>query len=147
MSLKNFLPNKFVQIKDHVNTWQEAITIACQPLLESNIIKPSYISALIEENNHQNVYCFIGKNMVIPHAAPEKGVLADAFAMLILKNPIAFENGHKVSIVTPLAIYNQKRHLKALSELVEIAENETKIARLLNAKDVLEAQFIINGCS
>jgi mannitol/fructose-specific phosphotransferase system IIA component (Ntr-type) len=84
--------------------------------------------------------------MAIPHAAPEKGVTADAFAMLILKNPVTFANGHKVSIVTPLAIYNQNRHLKALSQLVELAEDDEKISELLHSKDESDAWFIINGC-
>ncbi|WP_040206986.1 BglG family transcription antiterminator [Neobacillus jeddahensis] len=143
--LKQFLPREFIQIRDRVDTWQEAIAIACEPLLTSKIIKPDYVTTLVEENNHQHVYSFIGRQMAIPHAAPEKGVLADAFAMLILKNPVAFANGHKVSIVTPLAIYNQNRHLKALSQLVELAEDDHKISKLLDSKDVSEAWLIING--
>jgi transcriptional antiterminator/mannitol/fructose-specific phosphotransferase system IIA component (Ntr-type) len=144
--LKQFLPSEFIQIRDQVESWQEAITIACEPLLKSNIINQSYVTTLIEENNHKHVYSFLGKSMAIPHAAPEKGVAADAFAMLILKNPVTFENGHKVSIVTPLAIYNQNRHLKALSQLVELAEDDKGISKLLDSKDVSDAWFIINGC-
>jgi transcriptional antiterminator/mannitol/fructose-specific phosphotransferase system IIA component (Ntr-type) len=144
--LKQFLPSEFIQIRDKVETWQEAIEIACEPLLKHNIIRSSYVTTLIEENNHKQVYCFIGKSMAIPHAAPEKGVEADAFAMLILKNPIEFENGHKVSIVTPLAIYNQNRHLKALSQLVELAEDDEKMSKLVGLKDLSDAWFIINGC-
>lgn len=83
--------------------------------------------------------------MAIPHAAPEKGVSADAFAMLILKNPVTFANGHKVSIVTPLAIYNQNKHLKALSQLAELTEDTVKMERLLEAKDAADAWFAING--
>ena len=143
--LKQFLPREFIQIINEVETWQEAITIACQPLIDRNIIKPSYVTALIEDNNHKHLYSFLGKWMAIPHAAPEKGVVADAFAMLILKKPITFENGHQVSIVTPLAIYNQKRHLKALSQLVEIAEDENKISKLLDSKDTSEAWLIMYG--
>ncbi|OCA87794.1 hypothetical protein A8F94_08095 [Bacillus sp. FJAT-27225] len=143
--LKQFLPNNFIQIVDEVKTWQEAITLACAPLLERNIIKPSYVTTLIEANNHKQLYSFLGKSMAIPHAAPEAGVLADAFAMLILKKPVAFKNGHKVSIITPLAIFNQKRHLKALAELADIAESKDKIEKLINAEDVSDAWFIING--
>jgi len=144
--LKQFLPSEFIQLREQVETWQEAIVLACEPLVKSNIIRPSYVTTLIEENNHQQIYSFLGKNMAIPHAAPEKGVSADAFAMLILKNPVVFANGHHVSIITPLAIYNQKRHLKALSQLAELAEDEEKISQLLNANDVSDAWFIINGC-
>ncbi|QCJ44221.1 PRD domain-containing protein [Bacillus sp. S3] len=143
--LKQFLPSEFIQFRDQVTTWQEAITIACEPLVKSNIIKPSYVTTLIGENDRQQVYSFLGKKMAIPHAAPEKGVTADAFAMLILKNPVKFANGHHVSIITPLAIYNQNRHLKALSQLVELAEDEEKISELIGANDASDAWFIING--
>ncbi|WP_243299386.1 BglG family transcription antiterminator [Bacillus litorisediminis] len=145
--LKQFLPYEFIQLKESVDTWEEAIILACQPLLERNIIKPSYVNTLIEENDRQHLYSFLGKNMAIPHASPEKGVLADAFAMLILKKPISFKNGHKVSIITPLAIYNQNRHLKALSQLVELAEDEERISKIIDSKDVSEAWLIINEAS
>lgn len=143
--LKQFLPNEFIQIKDRAETWQDAIVIACDPLIRNNIIKPSYVKALLEENDHLQIYSFLGNSMAIPHAAPEKGVSADAFAMLILKNPVAFANGHRVSIVTPLAIYNQNKHLKALSQLAELAEDKVKMERLIEAKDAADAWFTING--
>ncbi|MEK5390017.1 BglG family transcription antiterminator [Margalitia sp. FSL K6-0131] len=143
--LKQFLPSEFIQMKERVNNWQEGISVACQPLLERNIVKSSYVRTLIEENDHQHLYSFLGKRMAIPHAAPEKGVMADAFAMLILKEPIPFKNGHKVSIITPLAIFNQNRHLKALSQLAELAEDEKRISRILKARDVSEVWLMING--
>ncbi|MBO0958682.1 BglG family transcription antiterminator [Neobacillus sp. MM2021_6] len=144
--LQQFLPSEFIQLRDQVETWQEAITIACEPLVKSNIVKPSYVTMLIEENDHKQIYSFLGSKMAIPHGAPEKGVMADAFAMLILKQPVEFANGHKVSIVTPLAIYNQNRHLKALAQLVELAEDEEKISKLLDVNDSSDAWFIVNGC-
>ncbi|XJZ29139.1 PRD domain-containing protein [Bacillota bacterium Lsc_1132] len=54
--LKQFLPREFIQIRDKVKTWQEAIAIACEPLLNRNIIRPSYVTTLIEENNHKQIY-------------------------------------------------------------------------------------------
>ncbi|MDM5228276.1 BglG family transcription antiterminator [Cytobacillus sp. NJ13] len=143
--LRQFLPSEFIQIKDRAETWQDAIVIACDPLIKNNIIRQSYVKSLIEENDHPQIYSFLGNNMAIPHAAPEKGVSADAFAMLILKNPVTFANGHKVSIVTPLAIYNQNKHLKALSQLAELTEDTVKMERLLEAKDAADAWFAING--
>jgi len=143
--LKQFLPSEFIQLRDKVNNWQEGIRVACQPLIERNIVKPSYVKTLIEVNDHQHLYSFLGKWMAIPHAAPEKGVMADAFAMLILKEPISFKNGHKVSIITPLAIYNQNRHLKALSQLVELAEDEERLSKILESQNVSEAWLMING--
>jgi len=145
--LRQFLPSEFIQLRDKVKDWQEGISIACQPLIESNIVKPSYVKTLIEENDHHHLYSFLGKWMAIPHAAPEKGVMADAFAMLILKEPISFKNGHKVSIITPLAIYNQNRHLKALSQLVKLAEDEERISRILESQNVSEAWLMIYGAS
>ncbi len=143
--LRQFLPSDFIQYRDKVENWQEAISIACEPLVKNNIIKSSYVTTLIEDNNHQQIYSFLGENMAIPHAATEKGVLADAFAMLILKNPVEFANGQKVSIVAPLAIYNPNRHLKALFQLADLAEDEKKMSKLLDSKKVADAWLIING--
>jgi mannitol/fructose-specific phosphotransferase system IIA component (Ntr-type) len=143
--LRKFLPCDFIQYRDKVENWQEAIRIACEPLVKNNIIKSSYVTTLIEDNDHQQIYSFLGENMAIPHAATEKGVLADAFAMLILKSPVEFANGQKVSIVTPLAIYNPNRHLKALFQLADLAEDDEKMSKLLDSKEVADAWLIING--
>ncbi|WP_066053532.1 BglG family transcription antiterminator [Robertmurraya korlensis] len=143
--LKQFLPIEFIQFSNKVETWQEAIAIACEPLVKNNIIRSSYVTTLIEDNDHQHIYSFLGKYMAIPHAAREKGVLADAFAMLILKEPVEFANGHKVSIITPLAIYNPNRHLKALFQLADLAEDDWKMSELLDSKEAADAWLIING--
>lgn len=143
--LRQFLPSDFIQYKDNVENWKEAIKIACEPLVKNNIIRAAYVTTLIEENDHQHIYSFLGKSMAIPHAATEKGVLADAFAMLILKNPVEFANGQKVSVVTPLAIFNPNRHLKALFQLADLAEDDVKMSKLLDLKEAADAWLIING--
>ncbi|MBM6615245.1 transcription antiterminator [Desemzia sp. RIT804] len=144
-SLEHYFSDEVIQIVDQVTDWKEAIRVACQPLLDKNAITPDYIEALIEQNDTSETYSFLGKEMAIPHAATEKGVISDSFAMLILKKPVLFRNNKKVSIVTPLAIYNQTLHLKAVNQLAGLAEDNERITRLLSAKDPFEAFQVIKN--
>ncbi|MFL2101067.1 BglG family transcription antiterminator [Desemzia sp. FAM 23989] len=144
-NLEQYFSDDVIQIVDQVADWKEAIRIACQPLLDKNAITTDYIDALIEQNDTSETYSFLGNEMAIPHAATEQGVISDSFAMLILKQPVLFKNNKKVSIITPLAIYNQTLHLKAVNQLANLAEDNERIAQLLSAKDSVEALQVIKN--
>lgn len=138
-----YLSEKTIQVVDEVKDWKTAIRLACQPLLEKKAITPDYVEALIEQNDTEETYSFLGCSMAIPHASSERGVISDAFAMLILKQPVTFRNNKKISLITPLAIHNQTLHLKAVNQLAGLAEDKEKIAKLMSLSDPAEVLHCI----
>lgn len=143
--LEDYLSDQTIQLVDEVKDWKDAIRLACQPLVEKKAITLEYVEAMIEQNDTEETYSFLGCCMAIPHASSEKGVHSDAFAMLVLKQPVTFRNNKKISIITPLAIHNQTRHLKAVNQLAGLAKDEEKIMQLLALQNPAEVfHYIIN---
>lgn len=138
-----FLKREAIQIRDQVEDWREGIQLACQPLLTEKVITDEYVSSLIAEHNRKELYCFLGSELAIPHTLPENGVQRDGFSMLILKEPVMFENGRSVSIIVPLAICSQTSHLRAIIQLAELSETNEDVRRLIEAKDSQMAYRII----
>lgn len=141
--LTTFLKRDYVLIKDQVVDWREGIRLACHPLLEDELISNNYVESLINEHNHQELYCFLGPYMAIPHTLPENGVQGDGFSMLILSEPVLFENGRPISIIVPLAIVSQTSHLRAIVQLAELSENKQDMLSLIEAEDGKQAYKII----
>lgn len=47
MGVKNIAPSD-IQMNVHANNWQEALTVAAQPLLDADKITTDYITNMIE---------------------------------------------------------------------------------------------------
>lgn len=142
-NLSNYLTEDRIQFIEEVEDWKEAIRLACVPLLEAQKITESYIEALIDENDTEHTYSFLGKTMAIPHADKEKGVLNDGFSMLVLKNPVKFRNQHEVQVIVPLAIEEKTKHLKAILQLQEIASDDEVIEKILSQEDAKQVMHLL----
>lgn len=134
-----------IQFFEEISDWKEAIRQACIPLMKEKKITEDYVEALINENDRALTYNFLGENMAIPHASAESGVLSDGFAMLILKKPVSFKNKQNIRIVIPLAIQNQTLHLKAITQLADMAEDKEVMKQILLATTSSEVLGMIGN--
>ncbi|MBP1039951.1 transcription antiterminator [Vagococcus sp. BWB3-3] len=141
--LTTFLKSQRVLIKDRVKDWQAGIRLACQPLLEEQLISEVYVESLLVEHNRHELYCFLGNYLAIPHTLPENGVQGDGFSMLILKEPVLFANGRPISVIVPLAILSQTSHLRAIVQLAELSENNQDMLALMAATNQQSAYEVI----
>lgn len=55
-------------------SWQEAIELAAQPLLDKHEIEERYIKAIIDKVEAFGPYIDLGLGIALPHARPEEGV-------------------------------------------------------------------------
>lgn len=142
-SLLNYLNEERIQFIEEVDDWKEGIRLACAPLIEEQKITPQYIETLINENDTEHTYSFLGETMAIPHADRPNQILNDGFSMLILKRPIQFKNKHKVQIIVPLAIGEKTNHLKAILQLQKLAEDTELMKELMSKQKPEEVIEII----
>ena len=142
-SLLNYLNEERIRFIEEVDDWKEGIRLACAPLIEEQKIMPQYIETLINENDTEHTYSFLGETMAIPHADRPNQILNDGFSMLILKRPIQFKNKHKVQIIVPLAIEEKTNHLKAILQLQKLAEDTELMKKLMSKQKPEEVIEII----
>ncbi len=131
-----------IQILPQVDSWEEAITIASRPLLEKGYIEPRYIDTMISKVNELGFYIVLSEDVAMPHSRPEDGVLKMGMSLLKLDTPAKFGNNN-IQIVITLAAKDNESHIDALTNLVELLNDDEKIEKIKLAKTNQEILEII----
>ncbi|MEY8538247.1 PTS sugar transporter subunit IIA [Lactococcus muris] len=127
--------NPYIQFKDKVETWQEAIQCAAQPLLENGLIEERYIDAMIQNVIEHGEYIILVPKVALPHARPESGAKGTAVSILRLEKAVAFSETEDVSLIICLATRNNTEHLELLTQLSSLIDDEEKVELLLGIKE------------
>ena len=132
MNLKQALTdNKSIRLGLSAETWQEAVTLSVEPLIESGAVQPKYYDAIVESTEEYGPYYILMPGMAMPHARPEAGVNRDAFSLITLTEPVTFSDGKEVSILLSLAATSSKIHTSvAIPQIIALFELENSIERL-----------------
>lgn len=141
--LEKYIESSYIKIVDKVIQWQDALNLACEPLIENKIIEERYITELIQQTQDPNNYSFLGTNIAIPHAEASKGILKDGIGLLISKTPIEYPNGNMINFIIPIAILDSTKHLRAMNQLASIGENKALNNSLKEASSINEAYKLI----
>lgn len=131
-----------IQILPQVDSWEEAIKIASRPLLEKGYIEPRYIDTIISKVNELGFYIVLSEDVTMPHSHPEDGVLKMGMSLLKLDTPAKFGNNN-IQIVITLAAKDNESHIDALTNLVELLNDDEKIEKIKLAKTNQEILEII----
>ncbi|MEX0416941.1 transcription antiterminator [Bacillus sp. C30] len=137
--LTELLTKEMIQLADCADSWEKAIQLAAQPLLDVQAIEPSYIEAMVDNINKMGAYIVLAPKVAIPHARPEEGVKKLGMSLLKLDQPVSFQSGNPekdVNLIIVLAAIDNETHLKALSQLTELLEEETNILEIIAAKNI-----------
>lgn len=143
MNLKQALiDNRSIRLGLSAGTWQEAVKLSVEPLIESGAVLAEYYDAIIESTEKYGPYYILMPGMAMPHARPEAGVQRDAFSLVTLKEPVTFPDGKEVSVLLALAATSSKIHTSvAIPQIIALFELENSVQRLQEAgseKEVLE---------
>ncbi|SEK51109.1 transcriptional antiterminator, BglG family [Carnobacterium iners] len=134
--LEDLITNDTIQfIKDENLTWEEAIRLSSDLLINKNYIEESYVEAIIANVKKYGAFIDLGQGIAIPHARPENGVNQLGMSLLKLEKPVYLldDPNHGVNIIITLAAIDNQSHLKALSQLTKILSDKEKITVLKEA--------------
>lgn len=134
-SLVDLLTKERVQLVQEIKDWKKAIKVAAAPLLEDGTIEKKYVQSMITNIKEMGPYVIIAPNVAIPHAKPEDGVNKLGMSLLLLKKPVPFSDRGTdyVKLVIVLASIDGDKHLKALSELTTLMNNNSNMEKLMSA--------------
>lgn len=134
--LQELLKEETIQMMGELTSWEEAINMAANPLLNKGVIEASYVDAIIENVKTLGPYMVISPGVAIPHARPEMGVKKIGMSFLKLTKPIYFLNdkNYPVQLLFFLAAIDNKSHLKALSQLTKLLSKKENIEFLKEAQ-------------
>lgn len=128
--LSQYIKPQYIQIATEQLSWEEAMRMACQPLIRSRVIESRYVDYLIRQMSDPQNYSYLRGTIVIPHALAEMGALADGFGFLISHEYLHFPGHDRVTIVVPIAIAGPNIHLRAVDQLVDLAGNHQLLRKM-----------------
>ncbi|WP_221913409.1 PTS sugar transporter subunit IIA [Streptococcus halichoeri] len=127
-----FIDNDSIRLGLEANTWQEAVRLSVDPLIESGAVDAAYYQAIIASTEAYGPYYILMPGMAMPHARPEDGVNRDAFSLVTLKQPVTFADGKEVQVLLTLAATSSAIHTSvAIPQIIALFELDNAIARLV----------------
>ncbi len=144
-SLHHLLPHTHIELDVKCKDWREAIYKSGKKLLELGYIEKRYIDAMIENIEENGPYIVLSKGFAVPHEGLEQGSIKVGMNLIRLKTPVPFgdEEMDPVEFVCCLSTVDDKTHLKAFFNLVNMLKNEDFKEKLHICKTPKEAATII----
>lgn len=129
-----------IKLNVKAKDWEDAIRQSASVLIENDKVTEAYVDAMVDTAKESGPYIVITKHVALPHARPEAGAKDIAIGIATLETPVEFGNveNDPVKYIFCLSAVDSNSHLRAMSELVELLEQEEFFRTLDNAKNTKE---------
>lgn len=131
-----------LMLEDHIHiasstdmSWQHALGLASQPLLNNLSIEYTYLEKMVNKIQFEQPYIMLVDGLIIAHAGIEDGVNKVAMSLLRLPEKIDICGYMQADLIVVLATNNPQKHLKALAQLNELLEQHNGATQIRNAKN------------
>ncbi|MEB5685356.1 PTS sugar transporter subunit IIA [Mammaliicoccus lentus] len=142
---ESLIKEQSILLNQEASTWEEAVRIAANPLVNSGAIQERYVDAIIESTKRYGPYYVLMEGMAMPHARPEDGVYRNAFSLVTFKEGVPFSDGKLASVFVVLAATSSEIHTSiANPQIVAVFDTPDIIAKLMNVTCEQEVLEIIN---
>ncbi|WEJ86711.1 MAG: PTS sugar transporter subunit IIA [Klebsiella huaxiensis] len=143
--LKTWISDATITLQQEVETWPQALDLCAGPLLESGVIAPEYVTAIVEQHHKLGPYYVLAPGLAMPHARPEEGAKGLGLSLLKLEQGVSFgsEEFDPVDIIIMLAAPDKHSHIEMISALAELFSSDEDMEKLHQAKTLEEIKTII----
>ena len=135
------LTEKNVKLQVSADSWEEAVRIGGQLLVEQGCAKPSYVEGIIRAVKELGPYIIISDGLAMPHTRPEEGAAAIGCSLITLKEPVLFEGDDcPVKVMICFSAVDSESHMDILKMIVEFVERGLidDIAKAATYEELLE---------
>ena len=131
MLKESLIENNSIKLNQTANTWEDAIKIGTDLLVDSGAIEPRYYEHIVNNIKKLGPYIVIAPGLAMPHARPEEGVIKT------------------VSILLTLAASDANTHMEGIMEITQIfddpnSDDGVNIQKFLNCKTTEEVLAVID---
>ncbi len=137
---------KFV---DHVDSWQEAVRLSTESLVETGYVEPDYYKQIVNCIEKYGPYVVFEHYVAMPHSQEgADGVKKTSVGFMRVKDEVDFgkdEDGEQkiAKLFFTLAACNPDEHLDNMQDLMSVFCNEPLLDALMEAntpEDILKAE-------
>ena len=143
--LERWIYDATIQCRESVESWQQALELCAVPLIEADIIRPEYVTAIVRQHQRLGPYYVLAPGLAMPHARPEEGAKGLGLSLLKLHEGVFFgsEDGDPVDLIIMLAAPDKHSHIELIAALAELFTSEDDMAELHQATTNQEIKAII----
>lgn len=146
--LNYFYENDLIRFCNETpDTWQEAVKVSCQNLLEKGMITQIYVDEIIACVEKYGPYIVIVPGVAMPHSSEgSTGVLGTGISFTKMNKSVSFEPGNpekEAQLFFTLAAKNTEEHTQNISNLSEMLMTEGLIEDLIDVATLEEYQVIM----
>lgn len=147
--LRDIITEETIKLNIKVKDWEEAVRLGGKLLVNAGAVEERYVEAMVDSVKKIGPYIVILDGVAMPHARPEDGACKVGMSILTLKDPIEFgnEENDPVKLVISFCAIDSESHLKALSQLMVLLEDEDAVNKILASNNTDEVMEIIDGFS
>lgn len=117
--------------------WRAAVRRAGDLLVRAGLATAEYVRAMEEARDELGPYMVVAPGVAMPHARPERGVLAPGVAVVTLATPVAF--GHAtndpVDVVIAFAAEDKSAHVATLQRIAALVADADALGAIRTAHD------------
>lgn len=121
--LSEFITFDKIKTKQKASSWQEAIKIAGDILVDSGCVNKNYVQTMIDKVNQHGSYIVITNLLAIPHGELSKDVNHSGMALVSLEEPVYFPDNKEVKYLLAFCGTASKDYLDALTLFLELVDN------------------------
>lgn len=151
MKLRDSLAeNNAIRLQAEAGTWQEAVKLGVDLLVEAEVVEPRYYQAILDGVERFGPYFVIAPGLAMPHGRPEEGVKKNGFALVTLKTPLVFnhEDNDPVDILITLAAVDARTHQEdGIMQIVNLFEDEANFDRLRACRTAQQVLDLIDSAT
>ncbi len=130
-----------INIVDKVDSWQQAIALASEPLIKDGSLESRYVDAMISAVIEFGTYMVLVPEVAFVHAGVDNGINKECSSILISKTPFSFGDKNPKTIRAIVVMGIKDKNSTALLNNVYILEdvNNQKLLKeeSLTVEDVL----------
>ncbi|AEB07617.1 putative PTS IIA-like nitrogen-regulatory protein PtsN [Coriobacterium glomerans PW2] len=146
---RNLFEARYLQLKIHASSWQDALAKAADPLIQDGGIDTAYIDDMVEAIKKLGPYIVLAPGLALGHARPSAAVHRPCVAIATLDEPVAFGSEHNdpVDIVVIFAAVDDDAHIELLRRLViffNAPDSLNSLRAACTTKDALDIVCAIN---
>lgn len=149
MGLNLKINQNFIQTDIKVQDQKELFTILTKPLLDEQIVKPTFPEKVLEREKQFPTGLPLREiGVAIPHTDAEH-VYENAISIGVLSEPVSFQvmgspdQSVDVRIVFLLALSNAEKHLTILQKVISFIQNEEALHFILNSSNKEVYEYIM----
>lgn len=143
--LQDLLHEQTVDVLHQCSGWKEAIKNAGNMLMREGVVEQRYVEAMIRAIEEHGPYVVIAPGIALVHARPEDGVNEVCMSLLVCPEGVPFGNPEKdpVQLVFAFGAVDDNQHLRALSQMMTLLNDEDAIKQLKSSLSVKDALNVL----